>query len=104
MTRRVEVSVGFSSRASGACCLPTTCSIPVGFDALLSIKIQQRLAVIGTVGVDFVTVQPVAVGPGPGLPATQSRTYGVLTGPRYSVPLSHRMNAFGQVLVGSTHR
>ena len=78
----LEVGGGFSSMASGSCCLPMTGSLPVGWYGTAAVQPTDWLAFIAELGGDYVTVRPQPpVGFGT-LPATRYGIYGFFGGPR----------------------
>jgi hypothetical protein len=100
----LEVGGGFSSMASGGCCLPMTGSRPVGWYGTASVKPIDWLAFIAEVGGDYETLKPQ---PPPGfgtLPATRYAIYGFFGGPRVGWRATGRATLFGQALFGVAHR
>src|SRR5712675_1430825 len=72
----IEIVGGFSSLASGGCCLPATGSVPVGWYAELGIGFTDWFSLVGQLGGDYNTVQAYP------FPAVHNRTYSWLAGPR----------------------
>jgi opacity protein-like surface antigen len=97
----IELSGAFSSLASGACCLWTAGTVPVGWGAGVTVGVHEWLSVVVEVGGDYETTQPQTPHSLP-LPAAQTRIYAYLAGPRVAVDAARKVRVFGQVLLGGT--
>jgi len=100
----VELGGGFSSLASGSCCLPTTDGPPLGWYGTAAVRATDWLAVVGELGGDYETLQtqpPAGFGP---LPTSHNALYGFFGGPRLGWRVTRHTTVFGDVLVGSVHR
>lgn len=95
----IEISGGLSSLASGACCLPMTGTVPLGWDTGVAVRLREWFSVVGAIGGDYETLQLQATA----APASHTRVYAFLGGPRVAIHGTQSVSVFGQVLLGATH-
>jgi hypothetical protein len=100
----LDFTGGISSLASGACCGPTTGTIPIGWYGGVGVPVYRWLSVVGEVSGDYETWRGTSPVPSLVFPSIADRTYAVMGGPRLAKTPTPRVLLFGQLLLGMAHR